>query len=153
MYIEMNPPLRLLVTFQETYAIDTADWVVCASGRDMWLAGNTVNNGVFTVYLPDLESKAVFNYASATKKQTVSRRPLPRWSLYVAGVLLKLADNGIQPVGCKAVIAGEEPPGPRYDHAVGMAFATFWHEVNHLAYETEHLRTLVDLVQRDYIKD
>lgn len=148
----MNPPLRLLVTFQQAFQIDMPDRVLCAAGRDMWVAGNPIDNGVFTVHAPDLGGKVVFNYASATQKFTVANRTLPRWGHYLSGILLELCKQGIQPSGCKVVIAGEEPPGPRYEHAVGMAFAAFWYEVNNISYDVTHLRKLVDQVQRDYVE-
>lgn len=63
---------------------------------------------------PAVDGRATFNLQSAKIKQTITRRPLPRWARYPAGVTLLLAQDGLDLVGLNMVVMGNEPAGPRF---------------------------------------
>ncbi|MBZ0291062.1 MAG: hypothetical protein K8L99_00695, partial [Anaerolineae bacterium] len=124
MSLANDPPMRLLLGFQQNFPNHTADWVVQVPGREMWVAASLHLQPDFTLLLADSGQRTNFNLRSAKLKTTVLQRPLPLWARYPAGVLLALRDNGLSlNGGMQAALAGEEPVGPRYDYALGMAVA------------------------------
>jgi galactokinase len=147
-----NPPLRLLVAFQETFPALSPEWVVQVPGRDMWVAAVTNQRDEFRVVAPDLGADSTFSLRSAKAMRTVLNRPLPDWARYPAGVTVMLCHKGLDSSGADAVIVGEEPSGPRYHHALGMAIAAFLHEVNGKPYDADSLLGFVEQVRREYIE-
>lgn len=152
MTISGDPPVRLLMAFQQAFPSLTPEWIVQAAGRDMWVAAIADSHDKFTVAVPDMEARAAFNVRSAKTKTTTMNRPLPHWARYPAGVLLVLRDFDAEIIGLQVVVVGTEPPGPRYEHAIGMAFAALWHHIHQKPYTTEALLELVERVRRDYVE-
>ncbi len=148
----INPPLRLLVAFQQSYPSQEPEWIVQAPGREMWVAANITSSDKFTIVAPDLDARTKFDRRAAKSRRTFTNRPLPRWARYPAGVIITLYAEGMDTPGMEAIVAGEEPPGPRYDYALGMAFAALWHQFNQRPYTTDSLIELVDRVQREYVE-
>lgn len=147
-----DPPLRLLAAFQQAFPYETLHRVIRAPGREMWIAAAPAEFDHFTIVLPDLESaRATFNLQSAKRKLTVMQRPLPRWARYPAGVTLMLARDGLDVVGLNIVMMGDEPPGPRFDYALGMAFGALWHELYEIPYTVDDLIAIVDRTRRKYV--
>jgi hypothetical protein len=120
--LDQDAPLRLIVNYQAAFGTTPA-YVLKAPGREFWIAAETTDTGVMDLRAPDLDGAAVFHRRSARDLHTVRGRPLPRWARLAARVLLALHTPG--GTGCRAVLVGEEPAGPRYDYALAMAFATF----------------------------
>jgi galactokinase len=148
----MNPPLRLFIAFQQRYN-DPPPYVLQVPGRDMWLAAAPSGNNNYTLVAPDFDATTVFDLRSARAHKTNIRRPLPRWSRYSAGVLVTLADEGALALpGVLAVIAGDEPAGPRYEYALGMAFAALWYAVNGQTCDENCLIRLLTRVQKRYVQ-
>ena len=152
MKLDINPPVRLLAAFQDTYPDQTPERIVEAPGRDMWVAADLSGDHVFTLIAPDFKSHTSFTWQGAKTRRTVLNRPLPSWARYPAGVILTLGGDGLDTSGVNAVFVGEEPSGPRYDYAVGMAMAALVHELNGTPYTAESLIEVVDRVRRDYIE-
>ena len=153
MTISGDPPMRLLLAFQQAFPGLTPEWIVQAAGRDMWAAAIADSHDKFTIALPDMEARAAFNFRSAKTRTTTLNRPLPHWARYPAGVLLALRNfEAEENSGLQVVIVGTEPPGPRYEHAVGMAIASLWHHIHQKPYTTEALLELVERVRRDYVE-
>ncbi len=151
-FIAHDPPLRLLAAFQQAFPDQPMNWVIRAPGREMWLAAAQSGDEEFTIIAPDMGAvKAAFNLQSAKVKRTVLQRPLPPWARYPAGVTLLLAQSGIDTIGLNMVVIGDEPPGPRYNYALGMIFAALWHEFHELPYTMDDLITLVDRTRREYL--
>lgn len=148
-----DPPLRLLVAFQQAYPEQPLTWIIRAPGRDMWIAAVRANSERFTIYSPDMEGRATFTLQSAKSKRSHLQRPLPQWARYPAGVTLLLAQDGIDVMGLNMVVMGGETSGPRYDYALGMAFAALWHEIYDLPFTTDDLIEIVDRTRRDYVED
>lgn len=146
-----NPPLRLLVAFQQAFPDCLPDWVIRAPGRDMWIAAVPARDSEFTLVAADLDGRVTFNLQSAKTRRTVTQRPLPRWARYPAGVTLLLAQAGVDVIGLKMVVMGDEPPGVRYDYALGIAFAALWHDLHQLPYTVDDLIDVVDRTRRDYV--
>lgn len=144
-------PLRLLTTFYELDLSDSPDHIVQAPGRDLWIAAVVTDTTNFTFHAPDCDGKTTFNWRSATNKQTVLKRPLPKWARYPAGVVVALCADGLEVGGVEAVIAGHETLGPRYDYGMGLVVAALWHEILDRPYTVESLTPFVDRVRRDYI--
>jgi len=149
-----DPPLRLLAAFQQAYPHQAMEWVIHAPGREMWLAASRAINEEFAIVAPDMEAvKAVFSLQSAKVKRTISQRPLPPWARYPAGVTLLLARDGLDVFGLNMVVMGDEPPGPRYNYALGITFASLWHDLLQREYTIDDLIALVDRTRRDYLGD
>lgn len=146
----INPPIRLLAAAQD--ALDTTPEIILAvPGREMWIAALVHQRHDWTLFVPDLDAQTRIDLRSAKRKQTTRNRPLPRWARHPAGVLVLLSATDLQLPGLRVVILGDEPPGPRYEYALGMAFATLFYQHNQVDFDTEHLLTLMEQVQRDYL--
>lgn len=152
MNISGDPPMRLLLAFQEHFPEFEPDWVIQAPGRDMWVAASFIQSTAMTLIVPDLDARTTFNYRSAKTRLTVLNRPLPNWARYPVGVLLSMRGSGIETTGLQAVLSGTEPAGPRYEHALGITIATLWFEAHGLPYTTHSLIDLVEQVRRDYVE-
>jgi galactokinase len=144
--------VRLFLAFQQAFPSLTPEWVIQAAGRDMWAAATADSHDKFTVAVPDMEARTTFNFRSAKTKTTTLNRPLPRWARYPAGVILNLRDYELGDTGLQVVVVGTEPPGPRYEHAIGMATATLWYHVHQKPYTTDVLLELVERVRREYVE-
>jgi galactokinase len=147
-----NPPLRLLVAFQESFPALSPDWMVQVPERDMWVAAVLHQRDEFRVIVPDLQADTTFSLRSAKARRTVLNRPLPVWARYPAGVIVTLCHSGLDSTGADAIIVGEEPAGPRYHHALGMAVAALLHELHAKPYTAESLMAIVEQVRREYIE-
>ena len=151
-HIPGDPPMRLLMAFQQHFPALSPDWILQAPGRDMWIAAAFIDQPSFTIGSADLDARTTFNYRSAKTRTTVFNRPLPGWARYPAGVLLALRDEGMETTGLQAMLAGSEPPGPRYEHALGIAVAALWHEVHQQPTTPDELVDLVERVRREYVE-
>jgi len=147
----MNPPLRLLGDFQGERG-KSPDWLVQLEERRMWVAADVVGHN-YTFILPDMNGRITFDRRSAKLKRTTRNRPIPSWAFYLSGVTCELARTDLELDGAVVVIAGDEPPGPRYEHALGMAFAALWYDVNQHPYTTADLISLMENIQKDYLPD
>lgn len=143
----IDPPVHLLAAFQRAFN-DAAQVVVRAPNRELWAAARLVEPVTWTLVLDGEEHRATFSYQSAKKKQTILKRPLPKWARYAGGVCC-LADAA--PPGFEAVLSGTEPPGPRRDHAVGLAYAALVREICDAAWSDDDLTDLLDQVRREYL--
>lgn len=148
-----DPPVRLLAAFNQAFPDDRLTWLIKAPGRDVWIAAARASDAQFTIVEPESEIRATFNLQSAKLKLTATRRPLPRWARYPAGVTLRLAKDGLDVIGLKMVFVGDEPAGPRYDHALGMAFAALWHDLYELSYTVDTLIEIADRTRREYVEE
>ena len=142
----------LLAAFTEAFPDHVMQFLIRAPGREMWIAASYSDDEAVTVVAPE-EGRATFNLQSAKVKQTITRRPLPRWARYPAGVTLLLAQNGLDLIGLNLVVMGNEPPGPRFDYGSGMAFAALWHDLYQLDYTVDTLIDVVDRTRREYIEN
>jgi hypothetical protein len=139
-----NPPLRLLAEFQRLY--DKAPQVIAdVDGRVMWVGADFNQSHQFVVHVPDLNAQTTFDSRSIRQQKTALGRPLPKWARYLASVTLALGEDNVLLSGGIFVIVGDEPQGPRYEHALGMAFASVWLEHYQLERSAKYL---LDLVER-----
>ena len=148
-----SPPVMLLAAFNDSFPDQSVEWLIRAPGREMWVAASRADSAEFTVVAPELEGKATFSLQSAKGKLTVTRRPLPRWARYPAGVTLLLAQNSLDILGLNMVMMGNEPSGPRFDYGLGMAFAALWHDLYALPYTVDTLIDVVDRARREYVEE
>ncbi|MFW5691021.1 MAG: hypothetical protein ACOCXZ_00860 [Chloroflexota bacterium] len=149
---DANPPLRLLAAFNDLFPRQSPGYIIQATGREMWIAAKSPDASHFRLHVPDLGHETVFDWRGAATKQTLRRRPLPRWARYAAGVIVHLYHQGIDVAGIDAVIVAAEPPGPRFDFSLGLAFATLWYTINKLEHTEDNLLTVVEQVRREYIE-
>ncbi len=147
----MNPPLRLLAAFQQVCE-KQPQHIVQLDERSMWVAAELSGGFNYTVIVPDMDVRTSFDRRSAKLKKTTRNRSLPKWAHYMAGAVAILDRQGLDMPGASIVIAGDEPAGPRYDHALGMAFAALWYQVNEQDYTTQSLIDIMDTVRRDYVE-
>lgn len=143
--------MRLLLAFQEHFPEFAPSWVLQALGRDMWVAASFIDSTAMTLVVPDYEAHTTFNYRSAKTRLTVLNRPLPNWARFPVGVLLALRAEGMERTGLQAVLAGAEPAGPRYEHAMGITIGALWYEVHGYPYTTSGLIEMVERVRRDFV--
>ena len=146
----MNPPLRLLASFQQEVHKEPQH-IVQLHERKMWVAAEIAGGFSYTIIVPDLDVRATFDRRSARRKKTVRNRPLPSWAFYIGGAVGYLDRQGLELDGATIVIAGDEPAGPRFEHALGMAFTALWYQINEKPYTTDDLIRLMDTIRRDYI--
>ncbi|MCS7070875.1 MAG: hypothetical protein NZM00_05170, partial [Anaerolinea sp.] len=127
----INPPIRLLARFQDVFPGHEPEILFRATGRDMWIAARLSDaDDRFTLTCVEAGPAVItFTRLSARLRRTVPGRPLPRWARFPAGVTLKLAEAAVDARGIEAVICGDEPPGPRYEYALCLAFAELWSEL------------------------
>ena len=147
-----NPPLRLLAAFQQIYPALAPTYIVQAPGRDMWVAASVAQTSAFTIHVPDLNGHTSFSRRSARSHRTLLKRPLPRWARYPAGVVIALSDSGMDIDGIDTVVVSEEPPGPRYDYALGMTFVALIHSLHDRPYNSNSLLDIVEKVRREYVE-
>lgn len=147
-----DPPVHLLAAFQQAFPEQAPAWVMRAPGRDVWIAAAPAASPQFTVFAPAHESRTSFNLRTAKTRRTMAQRPLPRWVLYPAGVILTLCYQGMDMDGLNILVVSEEPPGPGYDYGLGMAFAALWYEVLSQPYTLDTLREVVDRARREYVE-
>jgi hypothetical protein len=148
----MNPPIRLLTAVQEHLSAEP-ELMIAVPGRDMWIAADIIDTHTYNVITPDLGGRTIFDRRSAKLMRTIRSRPLPRWARYLAGSLLLLSDVGLALPGVTAVFIGDEPAGPRYEHALGMAFAAMWYDYYKHEYDVSALLDVLERVQKTYIDD
>jgi hypothetical protein len=148
----LNPPLRLLAAFQREFAKEQPKHVYKIDGRDMWVAAELIAGDSFTIVVPDRQWRIRFDRSSAKRRRSHSNRPLPQWAKHLAGSLGSLERAGLSIQGAHVVLSGDEPAGPRFEYALGMAFLALWHEVNGKLYTTQVLLDMMDEIQHDYIE-
>ena len=147
-----DPPVRLLAAFQIAFDNAEPEVIVQAPGRDLWLAASTAADNTVHVFAPDLGRHTAFSVRSARARRTLLRRPLPTWARYIAGVTVTLYDDGHDVPGLRLVALGNELPGPRYHHALGIAIAALWHTLRQESPGTDAVLELVERVRRDYVE-
>lgn len=145
-----NPPVRLLTAYQSCFS-QPPDLVLPVPGREMWIATEFDDRHVYTIITPDLDGRSVFDRRSAKQRRTIRNRPLQRWARYPAGVALILSEDGLDIPGGTMVIVGDEPSGPRYEHALGMAFAALCYAYHQQAYDVDLLLDIMERVQKHYL--
>ena len=143
----------LLAAFSEAFPDDVMQFLARAPGREMWVAASHSGDESVTVVAPEAEGRATFNLQSAKIKQTITRRPLPRWVRYPAGVTVLLAQDGLDLIGLNMVVMGNEPPGPRFDYGSGMALAALWYDLYQRDYTMDTLIDIVDRTRREYVEN
>ena len=148
----LNPPVRLLAGFHNAFPGQTPAFIVNVPGREMWVAAASTDWNDYTLHAPDLEGRTRFSLRSAKFKQTVLKRPLPRWAYFPAGVILALTADGLDVSGVSAVIVGDETHGIRYEYALGMTVAALWHTILERPYNESDLTDIVERVRRDYVQ-
>jgi galactokinase len=151
-HIPGDPPVRLLLAFQNAFPSMMPEWVTQAPGREMWTAAKVDTQPEFTIFVPDLEARTTFSLRSAKTRTTVMNRPLPRWARYAAGVLIAMCESGMEIPGFQAVVIGTEPNGPRYEYAIGMTVAALCCQIARETCEHEQLLELLERVRRDYVE-
>lgn len=143
----MNPPLRLLTAFQDAFS-QQPDCLLSVPGREMWIAACITSSGHMTLSVPDKNARTTFDRRSARLHRTRFNRPLPSWATYLATVALLLPEASLDLPGVDAVIVGEEPAGPRYHHALGMALCTLAHDYHDRDCDEACLMAFMERVQQ-----
>ncbi len=146
----LDPPVRLLAQFNQHFPDSAHNLIVQAPGRELWIAAALNGSGRCALRAAELDAGTAFTLQSAKSHQTFMRRPLPRWARYAAGVWLAMEDTDLP--GLNAALCGNEPPGPRYEYAVGLAFAALLHELSERPYTAARLIEIIDRVHRDYVE-
>jgi galactokinase len=147
-----NPPVRLLSLFNQVFPM-SPERVIKTPGREMWIASTSAPNDTLTIYISETNARTNFTLRSARHKETARARPLPSWSRYISGMAVLLSDEDMDLPGMYVAIAGNEPQGPRYDFALGMAFAALCYHLNQQICTDSVLLELVERVRREYIEE
>ncbi len=146
----MNPPLRLLTAFQHYHSEPPAH-LLPVPGREMWIAAVMGKKHFYTLLLPDSVTSITFDNRSARRGMTWAARPAAAHFRYVVAAARWLAWENLLPVGGRIVVVGNEPPGPRYDHALGMAFITLAYACHERDINDTQLFGLMERIERDYL--
>lgn len=147
----MNPPLRLLAAFQ-TVQGRQAEWMLSVPDRELWIAADLVETPTVTIHAPDLEAETHFDRRSARQLRTTKGRPLPSWARLMAAATIAISEQGLSQPGVICVIVGDEPPGPRYEHTMGMALGLLWYALNEQEITAAQLLTLMERAQQWMIR-
>ncbi len=148
---DANPPIRLLMAASQRFQRPQPNWIVQAPGREMWIAAVLREDYDFFIAAEDYNADTSFSHRSAKVNLTIRNRPLPKWARYPAGVLVTLGDAGVLSQGFDAVVLGDEPQGPRYEYAMGLAFAAFGYALADQPATEAMLGDVVEGVRRDYL--
>ncbi len=149
---QVELPLRLLVQFQERYPETPPEIILQAPGRDLYVMATPNESGRIVLDSVELNARALFTTHSAAYKQTITRRPLPKWARYAAGVVLVCDDLGLSVNGLNAVVGGDEPTGPRYEYTLGVLLAALIHHTAGQIIPNSRLIELVDKARREYVE-
>lgn len=148
--MDTTPPIHLLASFHEILPDTDPQWMLRAPGYEIWIAASSDSPDHFTLMQVESGVRVQFNYQSAKRKQTLLRRPLPRWARHAAGlVVLYSAELNID--GFQGVILNAERTGPRADYGGGIAIASLLYTIAGRESNETALRECVDRVQREYL--
>jgi hypothetical protein len=148
---DADPPIRLLVYFQQLIPEHRPQIVYQAPGRDVWLAAAFNQDVRFSLIAADInpDVETSFTLQTARQMQTTTRRPLPNWARYAAGALVTL--SAFDTPGFDGILVADEPPGPRQDYAIALLFAGLIYTLADQPQPTDHLQSVADIVVRDYV--
>lgn len=157
--MEVHLPLHLLASFQQFYPQFAAPaWTIQAPGRETWVAAVVAPDDaslapVYQIACVNHSAQTRFTARSAKQRHTQTQRPLPSWARYPAGVMLAMSESGFDIPAIYAVSLSEDTAfGARHDHALGMAYATLWHEIAGQPYTQQTILDLVERVRRQYVE-
>ena len=150
--VSHDPPVRLLMAFHQRLPLHDPDLLFQAPDRDLWLAAAyTPGEQTMLTALDLYPAVAVtFTRQSALGRRTVLNRPLPRWARWAAGTLVLLNEPSLPPL--TGILAGDEPPGPRYEYTISLLFGALWHEWQRMPYLPGDLTTLAERVRREFVE-
>lgn len=146
----MNPPLRLLTAFQQHHPEPPAH-LLQVPGREIWIAAALGKKHFYTLLLPDMAASLTFDERSARRTATWAYHPAAARFRYVLAAARWLAWENLLPAGGRMVIAGNEPAGPRYHHALGMAFITLAYACHERDLGEAQLLSAMERIERDYL--
>lgn len=147
----MDLPLRLLEAAEKALQQPT-DCLIQIPERSIWaMAAVQANQASYQLIVPDLKGQTRFHRRGAKLQKNWWKRPLPHWARYAAGALLALEAEGLSVPSLKAVIVADESAGPRYDYAIGMAFAALIYAQHERPYPVETLLDLMERVRKNYL--
>ncbi|MDX2161031.1 MAG: hypothetical protein SF162_06870 [bacterium] len=145
-------PLSLLTQFQQRYPDKEMELVLQAPGRDLWIMAAHAASGRIALDCVELKARTTFTLWSARHKRTVLHRPLPKWARYAAGVAVRMSESDLILPGLYAVVSGDEPPGPRYEHTLGVLFAAVIHTLHDQPFTHARLIDITDKARREYVE-
>lgn len=147
-----DPPIRLLMAFHQRLPLLEPDLLFQAPDRDLWLAAAYTPGEQTVLTALDLypDVSVTFTRQSALGRRTVLNRPLPRWARWAAGTLVLLNDPPLPPL--TGILAGDEPPGPRYEYTISLLFGALWYEWQRQPYLPGDLTALTERVRREFVE-
>lgn len=150
--VSHDPPVRLLMAFHQRLPLHDPDLLFQAPDRDLWLAAAYTPGEQTMLTALDLypDVAVTFTRQSALGRRTVLNRPLPRWARWAAGTLVLLNEPSLPPL--TGILAGDEPPGPRYEYTISLLFGALWHEWQRIPYLPGDLTVLAERVRREFVE-
>lgn len=148
---ETNYPIHLLNAYQQFYTNVIPDWVLKAPDYEVWAAASRLDAPAFNLVNATLGVKTSFSWQTAKVKQTLLKRPLPRWARYPAGVVFHLCADGLDRSGVYMAVYSTESAPLRAEYGLGMAVATLWYTINGQSFTVDSVRDVVEQVRREYI--
>lgn len=145
-----NPPLRLMVSLHD-YLKGNPDWLLTVPGREMWVAAQPNGKHYHLFALPDWNARLKFDALSIRRHKRTTGQSIPHRMRYLAAAAHFLQNEGVLVPGIKAVIVGNEPAGPRYEHSLGLALLTLWHSAAGKSVDAPVLMALMEKIERDYL--
>ena len=150
--VSHDPPVRLLMAFHQRLPLHDPDLLFQAPDRDLWLAAAYTPGEQTMLTALDLypDVAVTFTRQSALGRRTVLNRPLPRWARWAAGTLVLLNEPSLPPL--TGILAGDEPPGPRYEYTISLLFGALWHEWQRIPDLPGDLTALAERVRREFVE-
>lgn len=99
-----------------------------AIDRATYLAFSPSGSPLISLLAVDMDDQAFFSLESVRTRTQVAGPPLPEWTLYPAGILWALGEEGLDTSGMQAVYASNVPRGSGLSSSasVEMAFMLAW---------------------------
>ncbi len=147
----MDMPLRLANAVYDKFRAP-AEFYLPVPERLMWMVGLRDNSEKFMLIVVDMNVQVTFDRRSLRQMRSIHNRPLPTWARPAAASLRLLMDNDWLLQGGRFMVAGDEPLGARYEHAIALGFLAYWHDVFKVPYDFVDLLDLADLAARRYLQ-
>lgn len=147
--MQQDAPLTLLSTFDQFFPQQTPQLTLQPPGYAAWIATSITDDSRFSLACAEKGGRAVFTWQTARLGKALGNRPLPPWAQLPAGVIVRLASDGLDLSGFSAAIASrEQDTGPRFMFSLGAAVAAMIYTLHERDYTQASIVALLDSIQR-----
>jgi len=135
--------------------VDYNDGLVLPAAIDRYVRVAYIqrDDAVVQIRSLNLDGSVSFSIDALEEKTDVNGNPLPKWTLYPAGVAWALKEEGFSPGGLEAVIYSNVPIGAGLSSsaAVELAFAAAWQAIGDWKIDRMRLAKLCQRAENEYV--